>query len=232
MEQNSLDHSVSAKRYTLTSHCSEAGELVWSPSRYGWVSGVNQDKDERLTAAQAQALLADMKQNGHNPTVTILDCEAMDAIQSVFREAFEANLPDGWQNLPQDERIAARTDAAWQGRNALIEAGLPTDYADGMGYVFEEEQEPEAEHETIVEYGVNEVLDSGVGSNPFEANFETRELAEQAARAFMIENPEVSRTVVFQLTIVDNTIRNDQTLSSIDRSELCELAAVADSPRG
>lgn len=80
-------------------------------------------------------------------------------------------------------------------------------------------------HATIVEYGVNEIMKGGVGHNPFDSNFETQELAEQAGRDYMEENPEVPEIVVFRLTIVNNTITNDETLSTLNRTDIHTPAA-------
>lgn len=85
-------------------------------------------------------------------------------------------------------------------------------------------------HETIVEYGVNELMKGGAWHNPFDSNFASQELAEQAGREYLIENAEVPEVVIFRLTIVDNTIIRDETLSSIDRSEISNHL-VAQAPR-
>lgn len=78
----------------------------------------------------------------------------------------------------------------------------------------------ETPHETIIEFGVNEVMRGGPGHNPFDSNFGTQDLAEQAGRDYLIANPEVTEVVIFRLTIVDNTITEDETLSTIDRSDV------------
>lgn len=88
----------------------------------------------------------------------------------------------------------------------------------------------EAPHETIIEYGVNEVVSGGVGHNPFDSNFDSQDLAEEAGRRYLIDNPEVPEIVVFRLTIVDNTITGDETLSIIDRTDVSN-DPVAEAPR-
>jgi hypothetical protein len=73
---------------------------------------------------------------------------------------------------------------------------------------------------TVVEYGVNEVLKSGTGDNPFPSNFDTPQEAIDEGQAFMHDNPEVERIDIFQLTIRDDTIVSDQTLKTISRQDL------------
>ena len=85
-------------------------------------------------------------------------------------------------------------------------------------------------HETIVEYGVNEIMPGGAGHNPFDANFDTQEQADQAGRDYLVDNPEVPEIVVFRLTIVDNTITEDNTLLTIYRSDLSN-ELIANAPR-
>lgn len=75
--------------------------------------------------------------------------------------------------------------------------------------------------ETIIEYGVNELVGAGgVGHNPFDSNFDSPDAAEAAARELMKDYPDVTQTVIFQLTIVDNTIVNDETLLTLSRNDL------------
>lgn len=88
-----------------------------------------------------------------------------------------------------------------------------------------------SQHETIVEYGVNEIMSGGSGHNPFDSNFETQEQAEQAGREYLIENPEVPQIVVFRLMIVNNIIIDDHTLLTINRSDI-DNELVADAPLG
>lgn len=111
-----------------------------------------------------------------------------------------------------------------QGKGGIRKIESPID-ADADG---DEEEGTSSDGYETIEYGVNET-GSGVGSNPFESNFSSQREAEEAGMAYMRENPEVQSIAVFRLTIVDNTITNDETLASFDRSDL-ETAAPA--PRG
>ena len=95
-----------------------------------------------------------------------------------------------------------------------------------MAAMLKEPRNLETVQETIVEYGVNEIVPGGAGHNPFDANFETQEKAEQEGPDYLIANPEVPGIVVFRLTIVDNTITEDQTLLRIDRSQLASELVV------
>ena len=99
------------------------------------------------------------------------------------------------------------------------------------GSILASAPDEEVGSESIVEYGVNEIMPGGAGHNPFETNFATQDLAEQAARDYLVDNPEVPEAVVFRLTIVDNTITEDVTLLRVDRSDLSN-EVIQSAPRG
>lgn len=73
---------------------------------------------------------------------------------------------------------------------------------------------------TFVEYGVNEIPATGAQSNPFPKNFDSQDEAEIAGMEFLRENPEVPQVVIFELTIRNGQIVEDQTLRYISRSEI------------
>ena len=81
---------------------------------------------------------------------------------------------------------------------------------------------------TLVEYGVN---DCDAKENPFERNFDTQEEAEQAGREYLRDNPECSAVVIFELTIVKDTIVSDNTLRTIKRDDLSGTKEVLEKAR-
>lgn len=140
----------------------------------------------------------------------------------ILREALESNHAESPHGLRRRFDTGERLDVSH------LQTQAKTPLADVKDSDLSEDEG--LEHETTVEYGVNEVMSGGAPHNPFDSNFETQEQAEQAGREYLIENPEVSEIVVFRLTIIDNTITGDKTLLTIDRSDISN-DLIAEVPR-
>lgn len=76
--------------------------------------------------------------------------------------------------------------------------------------------------ERIVEYGVNVTDGTVFPWNPFELNFARESDAEDAARQYLLDNPDEQHAVVFELVVVDDQIASDRILSTIYREDLVD----------
>ncbi|KVP96899.1 hypothetical protein WJ97_13825 [Burkholderia ubonensis] len=73
---------------------------------------------------------------------------------------------------------------------------------------------------TIIEFGVNEVMPTGVGVNPFDENFDTEDEAVEAGIECMKDDPSLQAVRIFMLTIRNDVIVGDESLRTITRDEL------------
>jgi hypothetical protein len=85
--------------------------------------------------------------------------------------------------------------------------------------------DPAASPERVVEYGVNVTDGTAFPWNPFDRNFPAQPEADDAARQYLMDNPDLQSAEVFEMVIEDNQIVSDTILSTFHRDDMAEVCA-------